>query len=658
MWCAAAGGGIEMTPVLLIVGDGILAGFVQRELSKQYKVIHHSNFEVARPETIQMALVLNDGWNPNVHKKAEESFRQTGIPWLRAFIAFGVGMIGPISQKNTPGCSQCADLRRLMAGRDRQEMRDMQQKLRDKGGTQIDAAASHSGLLHMACLVAAEIKKAIEGKQSNVDKQVLLINMKTLNTSRHLFLPDPLCAICGKLPEDSPTAAEIMLQSSPKVSLDSYRSRSIADLSNFLTSDYLDQQIGFLNNKMIDLVPPFADVSVNLPLFIGDEGAAGRTNSYAVSELTAILEALERYCGIEPHGKRTVVNDSYNNLKEQALNPLELGVHAKENYEQPHFPFRSFDPNRPMNWVWGYSFLQERPILVPELLAYYSLGCGEGFVYETSNGCALGGSFEEAIMYGILEVVERDSFLLTWYAQLSLPRLDPYSSNDVELKLMIDRARAVGGYDIYLYNATMENGIPSVFALAKNRKQSGLNIICAGGAHPDPIRATKSAVHELAGMMLTLDEKFEKGKEGYKKMLSDSSLVKKMDDHGMLFGLPETEERLQFLLNNNRPLKNFNEEFTSAEKRADLTDDLQDMLQAFRRLNLDIIVVDQTTPEIKKNGLYCVKVIIPGMLPMTFGHHLTRVTGLERVLNVPMELGYTKQPLTIEQLNPYPHPFP
>lgn len=50
--------------------------------------------------------------------------------------------------------------------------------------------------------------------------------------------------------------------------------------------------------------------------------------------------------------------------------------------------------------------------------------------------------------------------------------------------------------------------------------------------------------------------------------------------------------------------------------------------------------------------------LIPGMLSMTFGHHLTRVTGLERVLEVPMKLGYAKEPLTVEQLNPHPHPFP
>ena len=126
----------------------------------------------------------------------------------------------------------------------------------------------------------------------------------------------------------------------------------------------------------------------------------------------------------------------------------------------------------------------------------------------------------------------------------------------------------------------------------------------------------------------------------------------------MLYGLPEAEERLRFLLDDHRPLRTFAEEFKWQTKSADLADDLRDILQKFRRLNLEVIVVDQTTPVIKRNGLYCVKVLIPGMLPMTFGHHLTRVTGLERVLRVPMELGYTTKPLTLEQLNPHPHPFP
>ncbi len=40
---------------------------------------------------------------------------------------------------------------------------------------------------------------------------------------------------------------------------------------------------------------------------------------------------------------------------------------------------------------------KNRPLLVPESIAYYSLGHRDAFVYETSNGCAIGGSLEEAI---------------------------------------------------------------------------------------------------------------------------------------------------------------------------------------------------------------------------------------------------------------------
>ncbi|MFC3884022.1 TOMM precursor leader peptide-binding protein [Bacillus songklensis] len=647
-----------MSAVVAVVGEGLLEDLVCEELSAQYQVVRHTDFKGGVPEATDLVLMLHDAWNPSVHQKAEEVLRPTGIPWLRGFVSFGEGVVGPLVRPDTPGCSQCAEIRRLMAGRDRKEMWEIQQRLAARGEMPRDAWASRTGLLQMAHLIGAEVQRVVQGDQAHSEGRVFLINLKTLKSSWHSFLPDPLCPACSRLPDDSPTAARISLQPSPKIGTDSYRCRSMDDLNKVLVKDYLDQRTGFLNGKMYDLVPPFADVSINLPLFTGDEGAAGRTHSYAVSELTAILEGLERYCGLEPRGKRTVIHDSFRNLEDQALNPIKVGVHAKEQYARPGFPFKQFDPDCPINWVWGYSFLQERPILVPELLAYYSLGCGKGFVYETSNGCALGGSLEEAIFYGILEVVERDSFLMTWYAQLTLPRLDPYSANDQELQLMVDRVRAVGGYDLYLFNSTMEHGIPSVWALAKNRKQKGLNIICAAGAHLDPVRAVKSAVYELAGMMLTLDEKFEANQEEYVRMLQDSSLVQKMDDHGMLYGLPQAEERLRFLLDDNRPLRTFEEEFKWKARNKDLTDDLKDILQVFRRLDLDVIVVDQTTPETIRNGLYCVKVLIPGMLPMTFGHHLTRVTGLERVLRVPMELGYAKQPLTLEQLNPHPHPFP
>lgn len=647
-----------MSTVIAIIGGGELSELVSAELSSLYRVIRQKDFAEGVPGAADFALVLHDSWHPSVHREAEERLQEAGVPWLRGFVAFGEGVIGPLVRPDLPGCSLCADTRQLLAGRDRKEMWMLEQKQMESGGIPHDAWASHSGLRQMAHLLVDELQRILQGGRSRLDERIFFLDMKTLRGSSHFFLPDPQCPVCSQVPEDAPSGAAISLQPSLKINENSYRSRPLKELAGFLVKDYLDYKTGFLNGKMVDLVSPFADVTVNLPMFDQDEVTAGRTNSYAESELTAIMEGLERYCGMAPRGKRPVVHGSYRNLAEHALNPASVGLYAKEQYEQPNFPFRPFHPDEPFDWVWGYSFERQSPILIPQQLAYYSSSCGGGFIYETSNGCALGGSLEEAIFYGIMEVVERDSFLLTWYARLPLPRLDPHSTGDIEVELMLNRLKTVAGFDVYLYNATMENGIPSVWALAKNTKPTGVNLICAAGAHPDPVRAVKSAMHELAGMMLTLDAKFEENRKQYMQMLHDPSKVRAMEDHSMLYSLREAEERLQFLLEDNRPLRTFEEEFKRGAAQPDLTDDLKNVLQAFHRLKLDVIVVDQTTPELQRNGLYCVKALIPGMLPMTFGHHLIRVTELDRVLHVPAQLGYVKEPLLLEQLNPHPHPFP
>ncbi|WP_408009875.1 TOMM precursor leader peptide-binding protein [Pseudalkalibacillus sp. A8] len=648
-----------MSGTVLVVGYGMLAEKVYEKLNMDFKVIRHVSIGEDVPEMTELVLVLHDTWVPFIHQQAEDVLRQLRIPWLRGFLSFGEGVVGPLVQSDQEGCSYCADTRLMMAGRETPEMWGLRERQMTKqDGLPPDAWSSNMGLLQLAHLIEREAKKVLEGECTQSADYIYLMNLKTLDGSWRFILPEAVCPVCSNLPEDTEQDARITLKPSPKVSQTGFRTRSMDDLKTVLEKDYFNTRTGMTNHKMYDSVTLFADVIVNLPLFNRSEGTGGRTHSYKLSEMTGILEALERSCGIAARGKRTVVFDSYRNLGHQALHPLEVGVHEDEHYDKPDFPYQKFDPDRKMNWVWGHSFIQDRPLLVPELLAYYSMGCGDGFVYETSNGCALGGSLEEAIFYGIMEVVERDAFLITWYAQLNLPRLDPYSADDKELHLMIERLREIGGYELHLYNATLEHGIPSVWALVKNSKQRGMNLLCAAGAHLDPVKAVKSAVYELAGMVMSLEEKFESHKSEYVKLYHDSSCVKTMDDHGMLYGLKEAEERLKFLLDGDRLIQTFAEAFQWKTHHHDLTEDLKEVLQAFKKLELDVIVVDQTTAEIRRNGLHCVKVLIPGMLPMTFGHDLIRVKGLQRVLTVPEELGYCEQPLKYDQLNPNPHPFP
>ena len=171
-----------------------------------------------------LVLVLHDAWNPSIHQKAEEVLRPTGIPWLRGYVLFGEGVIGPLVRSDTKGCSQCADIRHLMAGQDRKEMWEMQQMI-ENGGILRDVWATSTGLLQVARILGAEVQRILQGKQGYSEGRLCFINLKTLNSSWHAFLPDPLCPICSQLPDDSLDAARISLKPSPKIE-GSYRCRS------------------------------------------------------------------------------------------------------------------------------------------------------------------------------------------------------------------------------------------------------------------------------------------------------------------------------------------------------------------------------------------------------------------------------------------------
>lgn len=77
------------------------------------------------------------------------------------------------------------------------------------------------------------------------------------------------------------------------------------------------------------------------------------------------------------------------------------------------------------------------------------------------------------------------------------------------------------------------------------------------------------------------------------------------------------------------------------------------------RAGLEVITVDQSEPGLRERfGLHCVKVVVPGALPMTFGHVNRRTLGLSRLLDVPHRLGRTARPVHHGELPLHPHPFP
>ncbi|GLZ31005.1 SagD family biosynthesis docking scaffold protein [Lentzea sp. NBRC 105346] len=486
----------------------------------------------------------------------------------------------------------------------------------------------------LACdTVAALVADEIEALERTTDA-VLFVDLASLRVTRHRFLPEPLCPRCGNLPDDGPEV--LSLRSRPKRAPDNYRVGTLPDVLD----TYFDAETGMIRVLERATLGGLAVTNAVLPTRDGDiEVGCGQTRDYRSSERTAVLEALERWGGFQPGGKRTSVRSSYRELAGQALDPRQLGTHAPEDYLRPGFRYRPFDADEVLPWVWGYSFGRAEPILVPESVAYYRTG--GRLVYECSNGCALGGCLEEAILHGILEVAERDAFLYSWYTRTPPFRVDLDSARDRSVPVQAAAIELATGYRLSVYDTTTETGVPCAWAMAVSPSDAFdiPKVVCAGGAHLDLERAVLNALGEVGHVTAVLRATFPALAAKARLMIDDPDLVVELEDHTTLYGAHEAFDRFSFL--DSSPVRAFGSPVPGA---ADLRDDLLFLVDRYLSRGMDVIVVDQTTPEHRISGLSCVKVIIPGTVPITFGHANRRLHGLPRLA------GFS--------LNPNPHPFP
>ena len=145
---------------------------------------------------------------------------------------------------------------------------------------------------------------------------------------------------------------------------------------------------------------------------------------------------------------------------------------------------------------------------------------------------------------------------------------------------------------------------------------------------------------------------------GLLRMLTDPTEVRRIEDHVFLYTLPEARHRYEFLLGA-EPLP-WQEVWTDpAPTATDLTTVLTDLVGRLGDLGLETVVIDETDPWVRDQlGLFTAKVVVPGTLPMTFGHVHRRTRDLPRLLQVPYELGRLPAPPALADLPLHPHPFP
>ncbi|MEV4252312.1 TOMM precursor leader peptide-binding protein [Spirillospora sp. NPDC049652] len=573
--------------------------------------------------------------------------REHGLAWLPVEVESGWVMIGPAVLPGRPGCPTC--LRRRRAGN--RSDAAARRTLTEKHGPR---SADRMLLPVVSSLVAALVADELAAAFPRTRDAVLKVSATSAAVTAHRLMADPLCPDCAQRTEDRPQVLD--LDAAPKPDPATFRVRPLPD---DLEERYVDPESGLIGSlgTSAGTVLPTAVARLDP----GRKGTAGRHGYGRALDATsarrlATTEALERYAGTRPRG-RLPVQARYADVAEHAVDPRTLGLYPDAWYDQPDFGFTRFGPHREMGWVWGYSFRTERPVLVPEGFAYYGVPRGRSLAYECSNGAALGGCLAEAIFHGLLEVAERDAFLITWYGRLPAPRIDIDTAADPRIPLLAAMARQDAGYELTAFAMPMEQRVPAVWAMAVDAVggPGRPHTLCAASAHPDPEQALGNAVHELIPSLAFLGDFYDE--RAAAALLADGDLVREMEDHRQLYCHPGASRRLRFLPADapGRPLAELFDQWPSY---GDLADDLDELAGRFLATGLDVVAVDVTCPQLEAGGLAAAKVLVPGSVPMTFGHRHRRVHGLRRLLTVPRLLGYRDRDLRPEELNPHPHPFP
>lgn len=519
----------------------------------------------------------------------------------------------------------------------------------------------------VAMLELAEGTAALEpGTSGSSHSTVFEVDLEQLTLRRERVVADPACPCCGQIVPDSAELATLDLVSAPKPDPSTFRRQDIDDYP-IETAAFVNPLCGALGPTVVlDVTSTTTSATVGcFTLRSGDYLRetfwGGHEDTFDDSTRVGALEGLERAAGMQPRAKRTTVVAAFDDLDAPAVDPRECGLYAPDFYaENPEV--RQFAPDRPITWVWGWSLRDDRAVLVPEVLTYYHIsGLENRFVQESSNGCASGGGREEAVYFGLMEIIERDAFLLGWYGRAPLPEIDPLTSTRPRIRAMVHRL-AMHGYRARFFDARVTFDIPVIAGVAE-RMDGGLGALCFGaGASLDPEAAMEAALREIATDSPNARQRTRGHEQRLRAMAADFDKVRRLHDHPLLYGIPEMRAYAGFLLDDRPEPVSLAERFEMARPAPpcswDLRDDIDLCVQGVTAAGFDAVVVDQTMPEQRDLDLATCDVVVPGLLPIDFGWGRQRARTMSRLRTAPRAAGLRPDDVPFAQLNPAPHPFP
>ncbi|MDS1270799.1 TOMM precursor leader peptide-binding protein [Lipingzhangella sp. LS1_29] len=501
-------------------------------------------------------------------------------------------------------------------------------------------------------MIALEAAKWIAGYRNEQQGAVWTLDSRTRESHHHEFPARPQCPSCGD-PAFMRARAHrpVELHSRPKAADGGAGHRSHTPQEMMERYEHLVSPVtGIVKELTEDLRGPTEfqcfrsgpNMAATGTGYSGLRAAlrsenSGKGTSPLHARVSALCEAVERHSGTF-HGDEERIRGSYTALAEQAVHPDtcllidERQYNEREQWNIEHGAFQylcaPFDPDTELNWSPLWSLTEQRHRLLPTGMLYFGAPGGPGGVdlRADSNGNAAGSSLEDAILQGSLELIERDAVALWWYNRTRQPEVDLAAFADP----WVERMRTVYagiGREFWVLDLTSDLGVPAMAAVTRNT-EGNEDVMFGFGCHLDPRVALRRAVAEMNQLMPVIVD----GVHGW----GDPDAARWWAGPGAVgadYLRPAPEQR---------PLGPGDYAYTP---RTDVTADVLALRDLFARQDLEMLVLDQTRPDIE---LPVVKVVVPGL------RGLWARFAPGRLFDVPVELGRRSAPTPYDELNPFP----
>lgn len=384
-----------------------------------------------------------------------------------------------------------------------------------------------------------------------------------------------------------------------------------------------------------------------------DANASASSDCRETALAAALGEAAERYSASYVPEHRLVLA-SAGELGHTAVSPERFALFHENQYREATIRAERFTSATRVRWVQGFSLPDGDPAWLPAQLVYLTAlppAPGEALIgFPTSSGLACGPTFAEAVLAGLLEVVERDAFMIIWHNRLSLPRLD--ISGHPELVAFHERYLEPAGLAYEVVDASVFHRVPTMFALVRGTRGDVVSLALGAASAVRAADAWRKAVAEA--FLVRAWARSLRLAEPERAFAPPFADVRGFAEHVQLHALEAHAHRARFLdaANGTRPIDAIADLEGSRIKSF-----IEAIVGRIEAAGAGAYAVDVTSPDIRAAGLAVAKVVAPELCALDVAHD-ARLLGGSRLYSAAFELGLRGQPLAWGDLNPDPHPFP